>query len=60
LVASTTILVGSFIALSQDNLKRMLAFSTIAQLSYIVLGVALLSPEGGHRRHGSHRHARLR
>ena len=46
LVASTTILVGSFIALSQDNLKRMLAFSTIAQLSYIVLGAALLSPKG--------------
>jgi multicomponent Na+:H+ antiporter subunit D len=46
LVASTTILVGSFIALSQDNLKRMLAFSTIAQLSYIVLGAALLSPRG--------------
>jgi len=45
-VAATTILVGSFVALSQDNLKRMLAFSTIAQLSYIVLGTALLSPMG--------------
>ena len=45
-VASITILVGSFIALSQDNLKRMLAFSTIAQLSYIVLGAALLSTKG--------------
>jgi len=45
-VASVTILVGSFIALSQDNLKRLLAFSTIAQLSYIVLGVGLLSPKG--------------
>ena len=45
-VASVTILVGSFIALSQDNLKRLLAFSTIAQLSYIVLGVGLLSPMG--------------
>jgi len=46
LAASVTILVGSFIALSQDNLKRLLAFSTIAQLSYIVLGVGLLSPKG--------------
>ncbi|MBW2347862.1 MAG: monovalent cation/H+ antiporter subunit D family protein [Deltaproteobacteria bacterium] len=45
-VASVTILVGSFVALSQDNLKRLLAFSTIAQLSYIVLGVGLLSPKG--------------
>jgi multicomponent Na+:H+ antiporter subunit D len=44
--ASVTILVGSFIALSQDNLKRRLAFSTIAQLSYIVLGAGLLSPKG--------------
>ena len=44
--ASATILIGSFIALSQDNLKRLLAFSTIAQLSYIVLGVGLLTPMG--------------
>ena len=45
-VAAITILVGSFVALSQDGLKRLLAFSTIAQLSYIVLGVGLLSPKG--------------
>ncbi len=45
-IASVTILVGSFIALSQDELKRRLAFSTISQLSYIVLGVALLTPKG--------------
>jgi multicomponent Na+:H+ antiporter subunit D len=43
---SATILIGSLIALSQDNLKRLLAFSTIAQLSYVVLGVSLLSPKG--------------
>ena len=46
LIASVTILVGSFIALSQNELKRLLAFSTIAQLSYVVLGVGLLSPKG--------------
>ena len=45
-IASITILVASLIALSQDGLKRRLAFSTIGQLSYIVLGVALLSPAG--------------
>jgi multicomponent Na+:H+ antiporter subunit D len=45
-LASFTILVGSLIALSQDGLKRRLAFSTIAQLSYIVLGVGMLSPKG--------------
>lgn len=42
--AVITILVSSFIALKQDNLKRRLAFSTIGQLSYIVLGGALLTP----------------
>jgi multicomponent Na+:H+ antiporter subunit D len=44
-VAATTIVVASVVALRQDNLKRRLAFSTIAHLSYIVLGVSLLSPE---------------
>jgi len=44
-LASATFLIASLIALSQDGLKRRLAFSTIGQLSYIVLGVALLSPK---------------
>ena len=43
---SFTILVASVIALSQDNLKLRLAYSTVSQLSYIILGVALLTPEG--------------
>jgi len=43
-VAAFTVVVSSLIALSQDNLKRRLAFSTIGQLSYIVLGAALLTP----------------
>jgi len=41
---SFTIIVASFFALAQDNLKRRLAFSTISQLSYIVLGAALITP----------------
>jgi multicomponent Na+:H+ antiporter subunit D len=45
-VASVTILAGSLLALGQDNLKARLAFSTISQLSYIVLGAALLTPSG--------------
>src|SRR6267378_3650582 len=45
-VASITILGGSLLALNQDNLKGRLAFSTISQLSYIVLGAALLTPSG--------------
>ena len=43
-VAAFTVIVSSLIAMSQDNLKRLLAFSTIGQLSYIVLGVSLLTP----------------
>lgn len=42
--AALTILISSLMALRQDHLKRRLAFSTIGQLSYIVLGAALLSP----------------
>jgi multicomponent Na+:H+ antiporter subunit D len=44
--ASVTILVGSLLALGQDNLKARLAFSTVSQLSYIILGAALLNPDG--------------
>ena len=46
MVASVTILLGSLLALGQDNLKARLAFSTVSQLSYIILGAALLTPTG--------------
>ncbi len=45
-IAAFTVLTSSLIALTQDNLKRRLAFSTIGQLSYIVLGVSLVTPLG--------------
>jgi multicomponent Na+:H+ antiporter subunit D len=45
-IAAFTVITSSLIALTQDSLKRRLAFSTIGQLSYIVLGVSLLSPLG--------------
>lgn len=45
-IASFTIITASLLAMTQDGLKRRLAFSTIGQLSYIVLGLALLSPLG--------------
>lgn len=41
-----TVLVASIIALSKDNLKARLAYSTVSQLSYIILGVALLTDPG--------------
>jgi multicomponent Na+:H+ antiporter subunit D len=44
IVAGTTVIVASFVALRQDNLKRRLAYSTVSQLSYVVLGVAILTP----------------
>ena len=44
--AGTTILVASLIALRQNNLKARLAYSTVGHLSYIVLGMALLSVDG--------------
>ena len=45
-VAGATILIGSVIALRQDNLKRRLAYSTVSQLSYIVLGAMLATSWG--------------
>lgn len=44
--ASFTIIVASLVALTKDNFKARLAYSTIGQLSYIVLGVSLLSASG--------------
>jgi len=44
LLAGFTILAASVIALRQHNLKRLLAWSTISQLSYIVLAISLLTP----------------
>lgn len=43
-LAAFTIIAASVAALFQDNLKRRLAYSTVSQLSYIVLGAALLTP----------------
>jgi len=41
---SFTILTASIIALTKTNLKARLAYSTVSQLSYIILGVAMLTP----------------
>ncbi len=46
IIASFTVITASLIALSQDNLKRRLAFSTVGQLAYIVLGAGLASKLG--------------
>lgn len=43
-VAGFAIVAASVVALSQDNLKRRLAYSTVSQLGYVVLAAALLAP----------------
>ena len=45
-IASITILTASLVALTQDNLKRRLAYSTIGQLSYMILGAGMLTAAG--------------
>lgn len=40
-VAAVTLLTGAVLALREDNLKRLLAYSTISQLAYIVLAATL-------------------
>ncbi len=41
----TSIIMGSFLALHQNNLKKRLAYSTISQLGYILLGLMMLEKE---------------
>lgn len=43
-IAAFTIIAASVVALRQQNLKRMLAYSTISQLSYVVMAAAMLTP----------------
>lgn len=43
-ISGFTIVAASVVALSADNLKRRLAYSTVSQLSYIILAVAVLAP----------------
>ena len=60
--AAFTILVASMFALAADNLKRRLAFSTISQLSYIILGAALVSENsltGGILHIGNHAYMKI-
>jgi multicomponent Na+:H+ antiporter subunit D len=43
-VAAITIILASVMALRQTNLKRLLAYSTVSQLSYVVMATAVLKP----------------
>ncbi len=46
IIAAITILWGSFRAIFQKDLKKRLAYSTVSQVSYIILGVAMFGPIG--------------
>ena len=43
-IAAFTVIAASMVALNTDNLKRRLAYSTVSQLSYIILSAAILAP----------------
>ncbi|MCZ6743170.1 MAG: proton-conducting transporter membrane subunit [Alphaproteobacteria bacterium] len=45
-VAAATVLLASFVAMTKDNLKARLAYSTVSQLSYVVLGAAVATSMG--------------
>ena len=61
-VAAFTIVVASLIALTKDDIKARLAYSTVSQLSYVVIGVALLTPmavQGGLMQIANHAFAKI-
>jgi len=45
-IAILTMILGNIIALVQDNVKRMLAYSSIAHAGYLLVGLAAGTPEG--------------
>jgi len=45
-LAAASILIASLVALTKDNLKARLAYSTVSQLGYVVLGAALATSWG--------------
>lgn len=45
-ISAATMLVGNFIALVQKNVKRMLAYSSVAHAGYLLMGLVANNPEG--------------
>src|SRR5690606_23316583 len=46
ILAALTMAVGALTALAQTNIKRLLAYSSIAQVGFVLVGVVSLTPEG--------------
>jgi NADH-quinone oxidoreductase subunit N len=44
ILAALTMTVGNLVAMAQQNIKRMMAYSSIGQVGYLLMGVAALSP----------------
>ncbi len=44
-MAAVTMTLGNVVALAQHNIKRLLAYSSIGQVGYLLVGVAALSPD---------------
>ncbi len=44
-LAAITMLTGNLVALQQHNIKRLLAYSSIGQVGYMLMGIVALSPE---------------
>ncbi len=47
-ISAATMTLGNLVALSQTNIKRLLAYSSIAHAGYALMGVVLLSEQGIH------------
>ncbi|OKY78107.1 MAG: NADH:ubiquinone oxidoreductase chain M [Candidatus Methanohalarchaeum thermophilum] len=45
-ISGIAIILGSFFAISQTNIKRMLAYSSVSQMGYIILGVGISTKLG--------------
>ncbi len=48
LLAALTMVVGNLVAIQQRNIKRMLAYSSVGQVGYLLVGVAALTPDPEH------------
>lgn len=46
ILAALSLVLGNVAAIAQSNIKRMLAFSTIAHMGFMLLGILAGSPEG--------------
>ncbi|MBI5788520.1 MAG: monovalent cation/H+ antiporter subunit D family protein [Candidatus Schekmanbacteria bacterium] len=46
ILALINIVLGSAVAIRQTEIKKMLAYSSISQIGYVILGAALLTPQG--------------